>query len=983
MILFRKSTLLCCIVFLWGMHLTTASPLRLAVRHTGPPIKWDAAGDFAETDTLPVVVVSTTFPLPSESPARGFPPPHIPVLLQMMLPPDPEPGYPNQQALDSLSRYLTKHSNITHMSLKGWEPVKDLNRLSFIIKRIVSLARGIRPGIRIALQCTEAPENQVDVALYRTLVTSPDISPYFDSLFLSSHSPRANRQIRREIIASAPQTDFWELLCASEDTPSTSHACGRPSRILSCLREHKPFSRTNTSLLVVPTTDGAALYIPLLRFSMYLKKGLYKDAAAITPTFSDGHTSRLPLYFHSEDHSPVLFLEGRGNHSVKIPFKKGLYQKALVLNIITGKEAVFKIRKNSRALLLKPGCDFFALHFIPRKQKASNLRYNVAVTGRARLSAAEIIAGVRAWKSRQKILLKSFIADMSTSMRLRIGNLKETFDLTIKGPLFSERNKPFDWQWTSFYVNGVKWKSKRVPKIPLLQPEKVEIMPLDVSLTEEYRYSLAGETSIKGKRAYIVNFAPRKEHVSTSVYRGRIWVDAESFAIIREYLVQLNLKGEVLSNAETRYYSPVPNQDSQPIRLPLSVIGQQVFSTAGRITNVERKVTLSNIKTNPKNFHEAKASAHRSRSLMVRDTPKGMRYLVKNKKTGERIVEHKTKKSQLFGVLGGFYDRSLSYPIPLLGFNYMNFNLGGKGRQVNVLFGGAMLTANYSDPSFLGSRVNIGANLVAVAFSFKNRIYRYDTATEIETERLKRQPFKLQLNTGFPLGSFLQYSTSLFFEYGKFSKAKTTAEDFILPRSTLTLRWRSRLTFNIKGYRLALWGDIARRTRWDYWGLPGGEHTGHPNHTNHYSDKQRTFYRWQAVLDKDFFLSTFRKIHLTAGYYDGRRLDRFSAYKFGFFSELSLHGYPSGVLQAKQVYMLNLSYGYSIGRAFRLELFYDSALVTYPEYHYRNSYFSGTAISGTMNIPWLKGILRFEAGMPIVGNKIKGFMIYFVLLKMF
>jgi hypothetical protein len=133
------------------------------------------------------------------------------------------------------------------------------------------------------------------------------------------------------------------------------------------------------------------------------------------------------------------------------------------------------------------------------------------------LSAEEIIARVRAWKARQKSQLKSFTATMTTSLRLRIGNLKETFDLTIKGPMFSERNKPYDWVWKEFYVNGVKWKSKRVPKIPLLQPEKVKIMPLDISLSEEYDYSLAGETTTAGQRVYIVDFQPRKELKTTSL----------------------------------------------------------------------------------------------------------------------------------------------------------------------------------------------------------------------------------------------------------------------------------------------------------------------------------------------------------------------------------------------------------------------------------------------------------------------------------
>jgi hypothetical protein len=182
------------------------------------------------------------------------------------------------------------------------------------------------------------------------------------------------------------------------------------------------------------------------------------------------------------------------------------------------------------------------------------------------------------------------------------------------------------------------------------------------------------------------------------------------------------------------------------------------------------------------------------------------------------------------------------------------------------------------------------------------------------------------------------------------------------------------LTLNLKGYRLALWTELNRRNRWEYWGMPDN-----PD----YDPKQKTFARWRLILDKDFFLSPFRKIHLTTGYYDGSHLDRFSAFKFGFFNELNLHGYMSGVIQAKRAYTLNLSYGYSLGKAFRLEAFYDSAFITNPSGVYRNTYFSGAAISGTINIPGLNGILRFETGMPVVNHGIRGLVVYFVLLKMF
>jgi len=944
--------------FVFALFLSASPPLRLAIINTGEPIQWDTIQHFSETKNPPLLMVSVSFPFDPAAAHPGFPPQHIPVLLQLDL--SPEPGAFNQKNLDNLSQLFMTHSNISHLSLRGWEQVRDFNHLAFVIKTIASLARGIRPGIRIAVACPDRSDSQDLITITQTLAINPETSPYFDCFFLETPG---QEKIRQNISLLAPQIYFWEKVCPREENAS---------RILSCLLENDPFEKPGTSLLVISANKVEILYPSLLRFSQYLDQGLYRDATGINVTDADGTSSQYPLFYRAADNMPILFLVGDGKEKVRVTLQKGLYKKALVKNLSSGNETVLKISRSSTSLVLSMKEDFFAVHLFPRQQRMGTTRYNVNVTGRYRLSAEEIIARVRAWKARQKSYLKAFTATMSTSLRLHIGNLKETFDLTIKGPMFSERNKPYDWVWKEFYVNGVKWKSKRVPKIPLLQPEKVKIMPLDINLTEEYDYSLAGETTSAGQRVYIVDFQPRKELKATSFYRGRIRVDASTFAVLREHLIQLNLKGEVLSNVETRYFKPVPG--SAPIWLPTSVIGHQVFSTAGQVTNIERKVALTDIVINPQNFHDLKEQAHQSTYQMVRDTQKGLRYLIKDKKSGQRQVEWETKKSQLFGVLGGFYDSSIGYPIPLLGFNYMNFNLGGKGRQVNVLFGGVMLTANYSDPTFMGTKMDLGANLVAVAFPFNNRIYQSNTHTEIEGERLKHLPFRFQVNSGIPLGTYLKYTSIFFFEYNKFSLAKTTDDEFVLPQNTFTIGWRSRFSFNVKGFRLTLLGEISRRLRWKPWGIPASDH---------FNSNQRSYLRWRAVLDKDFFLSPFRKIHFTAGYFDGLRLDRFSAYKFGFFNELNIHGYMSGVVQASRAMLLNLSYGYSLGKAFQLELFYDSAWVTNPTKDYNNTYFSGAALSGTVNVPGLNGILRFEAGMPVVNNGIKGVFIYFVLLKMF
>jgi hypothetical protein len=950
----------------WGLHLAAVPPLRLAILDTdsGEPLPWETMGHVAR-QAPPLVMVSLVFPLDMDIPSI-FPPPHIPVLLQLEL--APGPGWLADQHLLRLGTLLTTFPNVSHLSLKGLERINDFNRLSYVIKKIASLARGIRPGVRIAIACSGWSDEQDLVAITQTLAANPETSPYFDCFFLDTPG---KKEIRQLISGNVPHTCFWETVCTPDELEGKGKGFDLP-RILSCILENNPFAMPRTSVLVIPTGKADILYLPLVRFSAYLDQHLYKDTTAIKVSYSDGSSSRHPLFFRASDHMPVLFLGGprvRGE-KVMVTLKKGLYKKAVVENLIDGGRVVFKIKRNSTGLVLDLNRDFFSLQLVPRKTRGGDSRYKVDVTGTYRLSAEEIIAGVRAWKARQKSRLRAFTAAVTTSLRLRIGNLRETFDLTIKGPMFAERNKPYDWVWEEFFINGVKWKGKRVPKIPLLQPEKVRIMPLDIDLTEKYRYSLAGETTLEGKRVYIVDFKPRKEFKTTSLYRGRTWIDAGTFAVCREHLIQLNLKGEVISNVETRYFKPVPGAPG--VRLPKSVIGHEVFSTAGRITNVERSVKLSHIVINPENFHTLKERAYRSNLLMVRDTQKGFRYLIKDKKSGERTVEWKTKKSQLFGVLGGFYDSSFSYPIPLLGINYMNFNLGGKGRQLNVLFGGVMLTANYSDPSFMGTKMDLGGNLVAVAFPFSNRVYQ--EGKEIETERLKRLPLRFQLNMGIPLGTYFKLSSFLFFEYNKFSLAKTTGEAFILPRSTLALGWRSRLTANFKGFRLALWGEIARRCQWQSWGEPGNDY---------FNPNQRLYMRWRVVLTKEFFLSTFRKLHLTAGYFDGFHLDRFSAYKFGFFNELNMHGYMSGVVQAARAFMLNLSYGYSVGRAFRLEVFYDSTWVSNPYSNYRHTYFSGAAVSGTVNIPGLKGILRFEAGMPVVNNGIRGFFLYFIFLKMF
>ena len=133
----------------------------------------------------------------------------------------------------------------------------------------------------------------------------------------------------------------------------------------------------------------------------------------------------------------------------------------------------------------------------------------------------------------------------------------EAIEAAIAGDYFSEPHGRSDWVWKDFYINGVRWKYGSIPELPLIQPEKVSQLPLDIHLTNDYRYQLVRETEVDGYRVYEVSFQPPPNAPgSLPLYRGTVWIDKRTWARIRISMVQLNLTGEVLSNEERVDFQP-------------------------------------------------------------------------------------------------------------------------------------------------------------------------------------------------------------------------------------------------------------------------------------------------------------------------------------------------------------------------------------------------------------------------------------------
>ena len=820
-------------------------------------------------------------------------------------------------------------------------------RVAFAIKRIASAARSGSPGLKVALDFAAEQNRRLDSAFFA------ENGPYWDAVVW-----RAGRGP----VATGDEVPPYWLIAAGAEGEDPVNALLRAAGSV-------PDEARHFELLILETPARSG-WEALTRFQRYWAEGLGMERTEIRATAADGKEIPLLASLEPKALTPILFLPQEASTSAHLQLEGGPFAKASVENLATGAKRDFEIKGAPRLDLdLSKGA--LAVVLQPAVRPGGETRTAVEVGATRGLTAEEIVARERVWDAGQREKVKTFRADAKASLRFRIGEVNETFDLTIEGPFFFERGRPADWAWQQFYLNGVKWKGKTLPKLPILQPEKVTTLPLDIRLTEDYDYAIHGEATVSGRRTYHLTFAPKTTTGDKPIYRGSVWIDKETFALLRRDSVQLNLKGETLSNVQTEYYRPVPGQPD--VLLPLEIKGQQVFSTAGRTTAIERDVTMESVRVNPADFESVREAAYASQAQMIRDTEQGMRYLVPDAAhPGQRIVEEKVSKKSTFGLLGAFYDNALDYPIPLLGVQHFNFDLFGTGKQLSVFFGGALLTTNYTDPSLAGSRFDLGADLFAVAIAFGDTAYR--NGQEVLGEKIKHLPAVFQVNVGHPLGPYLKGSVSLVEKWDNFQRDKETAPDFVTPQDTLTEGVEGKLVGNFRGFNATLTGGYFHRNHWTFWGIPGN---------SEFDPSQKDYWKYSLTVSKDQYFRGFRKLHASVGYLGGSRLDRFSQYEFGTFSGNPMRGYSSGSVRVEKAFIANVSYGLNIEDIIRFEGFYDQALATQRVAGYHNTYFSGAGLLASLNGPWQNSLLRGEIGVPVVSHGIHGFVVNVLLLKLF
>jgi hypothetical protein len=599
------------------------------------------------------------------------------------------------------------------------------------------------------------------------------------------------------------------------------------------------------------------------------------------------------------------------------------------------------------------------------------------------ITVEEIIRNHQAYKAYQESIQPKYIAQDTTKLRFTLTG-GEAIEATIAGRYFSDPNGRADWAWSEFYINGVKWKYGRIPELPLIQPEKVTQLPLDIHLTNEYRYQLLRESDLLGYHVYEVRFEPPAKAPETlPLYRGTVFIDSKTWARIRISMVQLNLTGNILSNEERVDFLPFARASHAPMSaaevaksdpreivwLPAEVGAQQVISAAGRANVVLRSTSFSDFRIDPEDFNVKLAEVESSDARMVRETGAGLRYLEKNG-SGERVVKEGFETSRKFLLGGIHHDAGLEFPVvPLGGIDYFNFDYGHRGIQANVFFAGVVLSANATNPNVANTRTNVGADLFAIAVPTTNSMYR--AGEEQKNEAVRALPTWLSMRAGHPFATFGKIDFELALGHIFYRKGDDTAPTFQVPSSTFVISPQVSVNYARWGYTAAAWYDYNQRTTWKPWGI-----------LSEYDPNQKAFADFGASLAKSFYLPKFQRLGFEVDYLDGQRLDRFSKYELGFFGTQRIHGIRSGSVRAEKAVLAHASYGFVFSDQLRLEAFYDHGLIDDKLAGYQREPFQGIGIAGQTVGPY-GTLLRLDLGKMVGRNAQSGFVANVVFLKLF
>ena len=180
----------------------------------------------------------------------------------------------------------------------------------------------------------------------------------------------------------------------------------------------------------------------------------------------------------------------------------------------------------------------------------------VRVTGARTLTAREIIARHQAAAARQQRAIRQLISSGHMTLTFEAPGFPAPMAITSTATIYTAADA-VDIEQRDIRVNGIAFAGGRVPRLPLLEPERVASPPLAIALTDVYTYALEGRAEVDGVACHVVSFAPidRKR----SLFAGTVWIAADTFAMVKVSAVQTGLRGPIVSSEQTDVFRPGPD----------------------------------------------------------------------------------------------------------------------------------------------------------------------------------------------------------------------------------------------------------------------------------------------------------------------------------------------------------------------------------------------------------------------------------------
>jgi hypothetical protein len=542
----------------------------------------------------------------------------------------------------------------------------------------------------------------------------------------------------------------------------------------------------------------------------------------------------------------------------------------------------------------------------------------VEVVGSRELTVEEIVARHQAAAARQAAAVRTVIASGTLTLSFEAPGFSAPVTIGSETTLFITPETT-EIEQREIRINGMAFRGAAVPRLPIIEPERVASPPLVITLSSVYRYRLAGRDTLDGTLCYVVAFEPdpARPDKSAGLFRGHAWIAADSFAMRKVSAAQTALRGPIVASEQTDEF----REAAPGIWLLAASDVRQMYEGAAHRTPIHRRLTIARHEINTPDFAERRQRAYGSDSVMLRDTPDGYRYLRKSpggdRATAVPALAGRADRVRTLAA-GVIVDPNISVPLPFAGISYVDFNFLDTGTQVNAFFGGTYGQFAFSVPSIAGSRWQFAGRGFAIASSYNDRAFvagreRYD-------ENIRQRPAQLALWFVRPLTARVAVRLGYDLDYTHLAAGDATAPDFVVPADQVVHGARLSLDVQRSGWNASAWWNAAHRTGWRAWGRPG---------SGDYQPSRSDFQRFGVTIGRAHVITPGLVARLEGSWMSGRDLDRFSRYSFGTFDN-RLRGYPSALIRYDRGIVGRSALAWSASRFARIDAFVDSAAVHDP-----------------------------------------------------